>query len=459
MPVLDRSELQASPLADLHALANELSVDGYRLLDREDLIEAILAGGEVPAGARRRGGRSAARVEEETAPAPRAERSRRRAAPDGVRAGAREGRRGRADVDGTRGQGQRTRGSGRGRRGAVEEGGRGADLVEGVVELREGGSAFLRLSPPGPSDEDVYISPAQVKRCELQDGDRVSGPVRAPRRSERYASLSRIETINGVDADQAVKVPARAAGERAPAAPGRRTRSRRGGAGGGAEGGPSFPTELIAFASGDAALAAVQRVAPIGFGSRAVIAGPTLSGKSELLRRIAAALAAREDVRASLVLIGVRPEEVPEWEAGPLAPAAALTLVASPQEQAQALERVIDDARRTASGGRHAVVLIDTLDGLEPHDARRALAEARARVGRGTLTVIATAARPFGGETTVIGLDAALAGAGRFPVLDAKATGTLRPELLVGEEGVQAIARARAESERQGKGRRWFWRR
>ena len=73
--------------------------------------------------------------------------------------------------------------------------------AEGVVELLGNGSAFLRVDPPEPSDGDVYISAAQVRRCELVSGDRVTGPVRTPRRSERYPSLVRIDTINGASAD------------------------------------------------------------------------------------------------------------------------------------------------------------------------------------------------------------------------------------------------------------------
>jgi transcription termination factor Rho len=64
----------------------------------------------------------------------------------------------------------------------------------------------------------------------------------------------------------------------------------------------------------------------------------------------------------------------------------------------------------------------------------------------GSLTVIATAAEPVGGETTVIALDAALTSMRRFPALDLAACGTLRPELLVGEAGAEAIATARAEA-------------
>jgi transcription termination factor Rho len=107
---------------------------------------------------------------------------------------------------------------------------------------------------------------------------------------------------------------------------------------------------------------------------------------------------------------------------------------------------VVDQAKRVAARGANAVVLIDTLDGLHGLAARRALAAARNIIDGGSLTIIATATAPLGGETTVIALDRSLASAGRFPALDLVASGTIRPELLVGEPGAQAIARARAEA-------------
>jgi transcription termination factor Rho len=94
-------------------------------------------------------------------------------------------------------------------------------------------------------------------------------------------------------------------------------------------------------------------------------------------------------------------------------------------------------------------VLIDTLDGLAPHAARKSIASARKIVDGGSVTVIATARDEIGGETTVIALDAKLAAAGRFPALDIVASGTIRPELLVGEAGAEAIARARAVAEEE----------
>jgi transcription termination factor Rho len=92
------------------------------------------------------------------------------------------------------------------------------------------------------------------------------------------------------------------------------------------------------------------------------------------------------------------------------------------------------------------VLLIDSLDGLTPAAARRAIAGARALVDGGSLTIVAASSLPVGGETTVVALDAALTGAGRFPALDLVRSGTLRPEKLVGEDGARAIVQARGEA-------------
>ncbi|HEX6744709.1 MAG TPA: transcription termination factor Rho, partial [Solirubrobacteraceae bacterium] len=280
-----------------------------------------------------------------------------------------------------------------------------------------------RVSPPEPSDGDVYISAAQVRRCELVSGDRVSGPVRKPRRSERYPSLVRVDTINGAPAEEV------------------------------AEGTPydelpcTFPTVRLELGSDDPTLKVIEWLTPIGRGSRVVITGGALAGKTETLRRLAGALAGVEGLELSVVLTGVRPEEAADWKAGPVAPASSLTLAAGADAQGQALERAIETAQRIAARGGHAVVLVDTLDAIAPAVARRALAAARAIVDGGSLTVIATATTPLGGETTVIGLDATRTAARNFPALDLRASGILRPELLVGDAGADAIAAARAEAD------------
>ena len=244
--------------------------------------------------------------------------------------------------------------------------------------------------------------------------------MRAPRRSERFPSLVRVDTINGRPADE---VAEGTKFEDLPA---------------------TWPTERLALGSEDVTLKAVEWLTPFGKGSRVLIAGGPRAGKSELARGIVEALAGREGIELLVVLAGVRPEEVGDWTEP--APVAAVSFAASPDAQAQAVEQAIEQGRRVAARGGDAVVVVDTLEYVPPHLARRALAAARNIVDGGSLTVIATAPAPFGGESTVVALDAQLTALRRFPALDLPGSGTLRADTLVGEAGAEAIAKARAEA-------------
>ena len=406
MSVLDRGALEASPLADLHAIASELSIDGYRRLRRGELVDVILdrqsgqpstpkkdadgpsdADGEADAVAqaapprRRRRGGKAKSAEAEAPPAREAQTAEAEAPGVDIEA-ADEAGDARAEVEAEQGE---------------------PEVVEGVVELLPGGSGFVRVRPPEPSDDDVYISSAQVRRCELVTGDRVSGPRRAPRRSERFASLVRVDTVNGRPASEL------ADGVRFDDLP------------------LAFPDQRLQLAA-DPALEGLERAAPIGRGSRVTIVGPAGSGKTELLRRLTGTVARVEGLEAWLALTGVRPEEIPEWRDGPVAPAVALSLGSSGDAQGQALEGVVEQVRRLVARGADAVVLIDSLDGVAAPVAKKALASARNIVDGGSLTVIATASAPLGGETTVISLERSSTGA--FPAVDLTATWTIRRERL-----------------------------
>ncbi|MGB2711907.1 MAG: Rho termination factor N-terminal domain-containing protein, partial [Conexibacter sp.] len=314
MTVLERSALAESPLADLHEIASELGVDGFRRLRRDDLIDAILArqGGEqAPADdaddaddaderpKRRRGGRRRDAVADAEpqpeAPPVRAEETTEEAPRRRSRGGRSRQEREEPSAPAAAGADERT--------------------VEGVVELQPNGSAFVRLAPSGASDDDVYVSAAQVRRCELVDGDRVSGPVRPPRRSERFASLVRIEAVNGAPADHGTKA---VRFDELPAV---------------------FPSDRFALGSEDPTVKAIEWLTPIGRGSRVTIAGAARSGKSEALRRLAAALAGVDEIECAVVLVGVRPEELSEWAAGSVAPSSALSFAAAADAQAQAVER------------------------------------------------------------------------------------------------------------------------
>ena len=476
MSVISRSALESSTLADLHEIASELGLDGFRRLRKGDLVVAIVerqgANGDEPdleegAGdAVATGADAAADSDAEEKPARRSRRGGRgrgRARdrdPGDIEVGEDE-----AGADAptstpepepaaasTRG-GSRDRGDRhRGERGGRERGGRGgrdrdrdrdrdqdrdrdadrdsdsADrgapaeerIVTGTVELLPNGSGFVRVSPPEPCDDDVYISGAQVRRCELVAGDEVAGPVRAPRRSERYPSLIRVDTINGRSADEVAE------GTKYDDLP------------------CGWATERIALDDADPTLKAIEWLTPLGRGSRVVIAGGPRAGKTEALRRLAGALGSQKDLEVSVVLAGVRPEELGDWTSGGVQAVVELGLSAAPDAQAQAIERAIETGRRVAARGGHAAILIDTLEHVPAPHARRILAAARNIVDGGSLTIVATASAPLGGETTVIALDAEMTAGGRIPALDLPASGTLRAELLVGAKGAEAIAQARA---------------
>ena len=311
MSILDRSALEESPLADLHAIASELSIDGYRRLRRPELINAILErqGGET--GSRTVEGDPAA--DEEQEPADSAEFTgvvaeeihaqesgttaarRRRGRRGGRGRGGRE-ETGRADDaaeasgddDDAAAEEPRDR-SEEPRSRSEESRGGGEEVVEGVVELLANGSGFMRVAPPEPSEDDVYISAAQVKRCELVPGDRIAGPRRAPRRSERFASLVRVDTINGRPASE---VADSARFDDLPTA---------------------FPEERFKLGSEDPTIKAIEFLTPFGRGSRVVISGAAQAGKTEALHRLALSLGGQEELTLLLVLAGVRPEEASEW--------------------------------------------------------------------------------------------------------------------------------------------------
>jgi transcription termination factor Rho len=443
MPVITRSALDASPLADLHALASTLGIDGFRRLRKAELADAILArqggGGEedtavidppvkAPRAPRRRRSAAArteaadeapAAVEPEDAPAavepdddgepaPRPTRSRRSSRP-------------RREVEEPRAAAVVEEAPAESPESpeAPESGDQAS--VEGVVELLSNGSGFLRVSPPDPSDDDVYISAAQARRCELVSGDRVAGPVRRARRSERHPSLIRVETINGVAADEAVR--------------GTRLEDLD----------ADFPTVVLPLGDDDPTLAAIGFYAPIGRGSRVVLAGGPRSGKTEAIKRLAGALAAISDLELEVLLVGVRPEELSEWKESAIATVSGLSFAAAGEAQGGAVEQAIERGRRIAARGGDAVLLIDTIQGLPSSVARRALAAARKVRDGGSLTVVATAERPQGGETSVVVFDADRVARGQLPAVDPIASGTIRAELLVGLDGYQAIAKARAK--------------
>lgn len=378
MSVLTRDALEASPLADLHTLASELGLDGYRRLRKAELIDAILErqGGDS--------GSAQASSDDEGEKKPRRSRRRRRDRDESTDEDSEpEAEEPKADKP-KRAPRERSQE----REPEVQE------SAEGVVELQSGGSALLKRD----GGDDVYVSAAQVRRCELVDGDTVSGPVRPARRSEKHPSLARVEQINGRSADEV------AGGTPYDAM-------------------PCEPPKAALPVSGVTSIA-------IGRGSRVTVCGAPLTGKSELLRALAVALKDADGVETLLVLAGSRPEEASLWAEAGLEAHGAAALPAAPDSRAKVIEAAIDNGRRIAARGQDVVVIIDSLEGLERGTTRRALGAARNLTEAGSLTVIAAAPAPIGGETAIIALDAARAARGEFPAIDAEASRAFRADLI-----------------------------
>ena len=402
MSVFSRDALEGSPLADLHAIAAELGIEGFRRMRKADLVKAIIIDQGGDPGPDPEPEPVDDDAGDEAAEKPARSRSR-RSGSSSSRSGGREGGSSRGGSS-SRSEGGRSGGRGGSR---SERGSDGSETeVEGTIEVLGNGSAFVRVKPPGQSDDDVYVSAAQVRRCELKSGDKVAGPARPARRSERYPSLVRVVTINGSSADEvSVGTPF----DKLEA---------------------GFPTQKIGFSSRSSTMKSIASSAPFGRGSRVSVIGPFASGRSTTLRMLAAELAAIEDVELSVVLAGARPEERAEWVAAGIAPAAVETLTASADSQAKAIDRAIESARKVTTKGGHSAVVIDSIDDLDAHAARKVLGAARNVPGAGSLTVIAASREPVGGETTLIFLVSQDGGKIGDPAVDKAKSKTLRSNLL-----------------------------
>src|SRR5215211_691390 len=208
--VLQRKQLEDSPLADLHAIASELGLEGFRTLRRDDLIAAILAaqGGEeeeatpaaieepepdeVPPDESLEGPSGLMPAEPAPAPSEAAEAAQEPEAPAEPEPAAEP----EAAGPELAAEPERAEPEPAAEREEPEE-----KIASGVLDILANGSGFVRVQPGDQSRDDVYVAPAQIRRCELRAGDQVSGPVRPPRRNERHPSLVRVERVNGADAE------------------------------------------------------------------------------------------------------------------------------------------------------------------------------------------------------------------------------------------------------------------
>jgi transcription termination factor Rho len=356
-------------LADLHRRAAEAGVEGYRKLRRPELVAALEPGetevtgtlledeGEGPVGLGAEGAEGGDEREDE-----------------------------REDV-------------------ATHE-------VSGTLEVTRQGYGFLRLDGLAASDDDVYISAAQVRRCELRAGDEVTGPARDPRRGERHRALVHVDRVNGAE-------------------PGTEERPRFDSLD------PIQPERRIELSEDAGPLVrAVDLLNPLAYGQRILIRSAPRSGRTTLLRSIALEASRNDSTRVIVLLIDERPEEATAWRRElPTAEFAIATSDQAGAEQVRTAELALERARRVAETGGDAVLICDSLSRLayaagDGDEVKRLFGSGRNLAGGGSLTVAATVladARDEGEaeravlttESSLVVLDADLAAAGVTPALAA----------------------------------------
>ena len=411
-------ELESLHLADLHALASEHGIPEYRMLRRRQLIEALqeadtdeleIVGADVEADAADAGADDEDEVvvegtvlTDET--------------PEPVELGA----------------------------GGPEEGDEKrdttpTDTVRGTLELTRQRYGFLRLTALTPDPGDVYISAAQVRRCELRPGDEVSGPAREPRRGERHRALVHVDTVNGEEPQVEGGRPDFDA--LAPVPPERR-----------------FALDVDRE---NVLVRAVDLLAPLAFGQRALVRAAPRSGRTTLLRGVARAAAAAE-ARVIVLLVDERPEEATAWrESLPVAEFAIATADYAPAEQVRIAELALERAKRLAESGADAVLVCDSLSRLAfaaggVDEVKRVFGAGRNLAGGGSLTVVATildGAHDEGDaersvlttESALVTLDPALAGAGVHPALVASGCCVSNEDSLREPDELEAVRELRAE--------------
>ncbi len=322
-------------------------------------------------------------------------------------------------------------------------------IEHGVLELTHEGFGLLRGNGRWlPDPQDIYVSQAQIRRTGMRTGDLVTGQVRRPKDNEKYRGLSRVVAINNSD----------------PMAASRRPRFR--------NMVPIFPDVQLNLEHerSDLTCRVIDLVAPIGRGQRGLIVSPPKAGKTEVLKRIAKAIATNyDDLQIIVALIGERPEEVTDWERSVSAEVISSTFDEHPDSHCRVAELTMQRARRLVEDGANVVLILDSITrlaraynlqvpssgktlsgGVDPAalvPPKTFFGSGRNIENGGSLTVLASCLIDTGsrmdeviyeefkgtGNWELI-LNRRLAERGTFPAVDVLKSGTRRIELLLDEE-------------------------
>ncbi len=330
---------------------------------------------------------------------------------------------------------------------------------EGVLETLEDGFGFLRAPEFSylPSQDDIYVSPSQIRKFKLKTGDTISGVVRPPKNGEKYFALIKIEAINFLH-------PEVVFGTRRNIQFDSLT--------------PLYPFEKFMLEDGDQknlCARVMDMLTPIGKGQRGLIVSPPRAGKTTLLKTIAKSIEKNHpEVFLIVLLVAERPEEVTDFRRSIMGEVIASTFDEPPIRNAQVANIVLEKAKRLVELKRDVTILLDSITRLaRAHNAiippsgkvlsggvdanalnkpKKFFGSARKIEEGGSLTIVATALVDTGSRmdevifeefkgtgNMEINLDRRLVDKRLFPAIDINRSATRKEELLIDDKDLNRI--------------------
>jgi len=331
----------------------------------------------------------------------------------------------------------------------------GIILAEGVLETLDEGYGFLRSPDYNylPGQDDIYVSPSQIKRFDLRTGDIIAGQVRPPKDNERYFALLKIESVNFEDPELAKHTSLFDNLT------------------------PLYPEEpfKLEVTSEELTTRIIDLMCHIGKGQRALITSPPKAGKTIILQRVAQSITINHpEVKVIVLLIDERPEEVTDMKRSVKAEVVSSTFDEPAERHVQVAHMVLEKSKRLTERGHDVVILLDSItrlarahnavvphsgkilsggvDSNALHKPKRFFGAARNIEEGGSLSVIATALVETGsrmdevifeefkgtGNMEMV-LDRRLSDRRIFPAMDINRSSTRKEELLQDEETLNKI--------------------
>ncbi len=325
-----------------------------------------------------------------------------------------------------------------------------SDTAIGVLEILENNSfGFLRCNNYQTGENDIYVSPSQIRRFNLRTGDEVQGKVRESKEGEKFKALLYVEKVNGENPERAV---------------GRKSFESLT---------PIYPEDRLHLETNnenDLSSRLMDIICPIGKGQRGIIVAPPKAGKTTLLKKIAQNISKNyPEVKLIVLLIDERPEEVTDMKRSINGDVIYSTFDEEPQNHAKVSQMVLERAKRMVEQGKDVVILLDSLTrlsraynltitptgrtlsgGLDPGALimpKKFFGAARNIEERGSLTILATALIDTGSRmddmifeefkgtgNMEVHLDRKLQERRIFPAIDIYKSGTRKEDLILTEE-------------------------